>query len=100
MTLRLVTENAIDKLNWKDGYEMPKQGCSDRIRKATRLVVERDGEFLVSATGAFLRWSISPYDAWSTRDRTLAYMVTWKTRGRLFLFNPVVGEIKPIGASK
>lgn len=66
------------------------------IRKATCLIIERDGEFLVGASELGLRWSISPYDAWSTRDKMTAFRVAWKVRGRLFLFNPIVGQLKEL----
>ncbi len=68
----------------------------DIIRKATCLIIERDGEFLVAVSELGLRWSISPYDAWSTRDKMTAFKVAWKVRGRLFLFNPIVGQLKEL----
>lgn len=66
------------------------------IRKATCLIIERDGEFLVGMSGSLPRWSVSHYDAWRTRDKTQAFNVAWKVRGRLFLFNPIVGQLKPL----
>lgn len=66
------------------------------IRQATCLIIERDGEFLVAVSKLGFRWSISPYDAWSTRDRMKAFRVSWAVRGRLFLFNPIVGQLKPL----
>lgn len=68
----------------------------DYLKKATRLIIERDGEFFVGASELGLRWSVSPYDAWSTRDKMTAYKVAWKVRGRLFLFNPVARQLKPL----
>lgn len=68
----------------------------DNIRKATCLIIERDGEFLVGTSALGLRWSNSPYDAWSTRDKMKAFRVSWVVRGRLFLFNPIVGQLKPL----
>ena len=68
----------------------------DIIRKATCLIIERDGEFLVAVSELGLRWSISPYDAWKTRDKMTAFRVAWKVRGKLFLFNPIVGQLKPL----
>lgn len=64
------------------------------IRQATCLIIERDGEFLVAVSELGFRWSISPYDAWSTRDKMKAFRVSWAVRGRLFLFNPIVGQLK------
>ena len=66
------------------------------IRKATCLIIERDGEFLVAVSELGLRWSVSPYDAWSTRDKMTAFKVAWRVRGRLFLFNPIVGQLKEL----
>lgn len=66
------------------------------VRKSTCLIVERDGEFLVGASELGLRWSQSPYDAWSTRDKMTAFKVAWKVRGRLFLFNPIAKQLKPL----
>lgn len=66
------------------------------IRQATCLIIERDSEYLVGASASGLRWSQSPYDAWSTRDKMTAFRVAWKVRGRLFLFNPIVGQLKPL----
>jgi hypothetical protein len=70
-----------------------KQTMAD-IRSATRLIIKRDGKFLVGASGLFLRWSESPYDAWHTRNRTAAFNVAWKVRGLPYLFNPVAGQIR------
>jgi hypothetical protein len=66
------------------------------IRKATCLIIERDGEFLVAVSELGFRWSVSPYDAWSTRDKMTAFKVAWRVRGRLFLFNPIVGQLKEL----
>lgn len=66
------------------------------IRIATCLIIERDGEFLVGASELGLKWSTSPYDAWSTRDKMTAFKIAWKVRGRLFLFNPIVGQLKEL----
>ena len=70
-----------------------KQTMAD-IRSATRLIIEKDGEFLVGVSGVSLRWSRSPYDAWHTRNRTDAFNVAWKVRGLPYLFNPVAGQIR------
>ena len=64
------------------------------IRKKTTLVVEKDGEYLTGMS-MFLRWSLSPYDAWMTRNIEHARMVADKVGGRLMLFNPIVCQIRP-----
>lgn len=66
------------------------------IRIATCLIIKRDGEFLVGVSELGLKWSTSPYDAWSTRDKMTAFRIAWKVRGRLFLFNPIVGQLKEL----
>lgn len=68
----------------------------DYLKKSTCLIIERDGEFLVSASWFGVKWSVSPYDAWSTRDKMTAFKVAWKVRGRLFLFNPIAKQIRPL----
>lgn len=71
---------------------MPK----DDIRLYTRLIVRNGNEYLVGVqmvTGQ-LRWSTSPYDAWGTRIRLNARMVAEKTNGTIYLFNPIVGQLK------
>lgn len=63
------------------------------IREKTTLVVEKDGQYLM-AFNFFLRYALSPYDAWQTRDIEAAQMVADRIKGNLMLFNPVVGQIR------
>lgn len=63
------------------------------LRTQTTIVIEKNGEYLVGFN-YFLRWAVSPYDAWHTRDRTAAQMVANRIGGRMVLFNPVVGQIR------
>jgi len=67
-----------------------------KARKATVLVVRRGVEYLVGRIPYSLefRWSRSPYDAWGTRDRESARKVARMVGGDLWLFNPVVGQLK------
>lgn len=67
----------------------------DDIRRKTGLIVRRNGEYLVGHS-CFLRWSTSPYDAWRTRNRDDAEQVAEKVGGELWLFNPVVGQIRKV----
>ena len=71
----------------------------DDIRRQTSLIVRRGNEYLVGYSGIFLRWSISPYDAWKTRNRRAAKMVAEKVGGRLVLFNPIIGQKRDYGES-
>ena len=66
------------------------------IREATRLVIKRGNEFLVGLIigGPDLRWSLSAYDAWWTRNPEEAKMVAKKTGGDVWLFNPVAGQLR------
>lgn len=66
----------------------------DEIRKQTGLIIEKDGEFLIGYNGLFLRWGISPSDAWKTRDIDAAKMVSEKFGGQIMLFNPVVRQLR------
>ena len=47
------------------------------IRRKTALIVRKENEFLVGTIlySTDLRWSIYPWDAWSTRDRSQARAV-------------------------
>lgn len=66
------------------------------IRKQTCLIIRKDGEFLVGTIlkSTDLRWSRSPYDAWSTRNIGFAEMVAAMVGGELVLFNPIVNQMK------
>ena len=68
------------------------------IRKATCLIIRRGGEFLVGTIlySTDLRWSTSPYDAWSTRRREDAERVARATGGEPVLFNPVARQMKTL----
>jgi len=65
-------------------------------RRRTVLIVRRGVEYLVGRIpySVELRWSRSPYDAWSTRQREKAEQVARATGGDIWLFNPVVGQIR------
>ena len=72
------------------------------IREQTRLIVRRGEDFLVGTIlySTDLRWSASPWDAWSTRNREKAEMVAKKVAGDLWLFNPVAGQLREVTAWK
>jgi len=69
-----------------------------KARKATVLVVRRGVEYLVGRIPYSLefRWSRSPYDAWGTRDRESARKVARMVGGDIWLFNPVVGQLREL----
>lgn len=66
------------------------------VREKTVLIIKRGDEYLVGvicfSTG--LRWSISKYDAWTTRRREDAERVASAVGGTVMLFNPIVNQIR------
>ena len=66
------------------------------IRQATVLIVRRGTDFLVGRIPYSMeyRWSRSPYDAWGTREKDKAQKVAKLLGGDLWLFNPVVGQLR------
>ena len=68
------------------------------IRRATCIIIRKDGEYLVGTIlySTDLRWSWSPYDAWRTRRKEDAERVAGKVGGEMVLFNPIVRQMKAI----
>ena len=66
------------------------------IRSETCLIVKRGSEYLVGTIlySQDLRWSDSPWSAWRTRSREQAEKVARVTGGDVWLFNPIVGQIR------
>ena len=66
----------------------------DDIRRKTGLIIRKGNEFLVGTIcySKDLRWSVSPWDAWRTRDPEAARRVAEKVGGEIDLFNPVAGQ--------
>ena len=66
------------------------------IRLCTGIIIEKDGQFLVgiSILTKELVWHESPYDAWMTREKDKAYMVSEKVCGKRYLFNPIVNQLR------
>lgn len=66
----------------------------DDIRRATGLIIRKENEFLVGTIlwSTDLRWSLSPWDAWRTRDPGAARQVAEKVGGEIELFNPVTAQ--------
>ena len=66
------------------------------IRKQTGLIIRRNGEYLVGVAmlSDGLRWSVSPYDAWRTRDTDKARKVARAVGGTVMLFNPVARQMR------
>lgn len=70
------------------------------IRRATCIIIRKNGEYLVGTIlySTDLRWSWSPYDAWRTRRKEDAERVARKVGGEMVLFNPIVNQMKEMGA--
>lgn len=70
----------------------------DELRKKTVLIIRKNGEYLVGQQlyDGPLRWSLSRWDAWQTRDREKARRIALATGGVTILFNPIIGEEKAI----
>ena len=66
------------------------------IRIYTVIIIEKDGKFLVGKEmmSDDLRWSDSPYEAWKTRRKDKAYIVSDKVKGTRYLFNPVARQLR------
>ena len=66
------------------------------IRAKTFLIVRRGNEYLVGRIlySTEYRWSLSPWDAWCTRDWGDAEYEARQTGGDLWLFNPVAGQLR------
>lgn len=71
----------------------------DEIRKQTCIIIRKNGEYLVGTVlySHELRWSLSVYDAWRTRDMEKARRIARKVGGVMVLFNPVVNQRRLIG---
>ena len=69
------------------------------IRTKTCIIIRKNSEFLVGyiVYSDELRWSVSQYDAWKTRDREEAAEVARKVGGVMVLFNPIVNQRRVIG---
>lgn len=68
------------------------------IRLLTALIIRKGPEYLVGTIvySTDLRWSISPWDAWRTRNRNDAERVARATGGEVWLFNPIAGQLKEV----
>ena len=66
------------------------------LRRRTCLVIRRGSEYLVAVTflTAGPKWSESVYDAWRTRNREHARRVAEKLGGEIYLFNPIIGQLR------
>ena len=70
------------------------------IRQETCVIVRRGNEYLVGKIVFCneLRWSLSRWDAWRTRDLEAARRVARKVGGEMRLFNPIVGQERALSA--
>ena len=71
---------------------------TENLRKATRLIIKKDGLYMVGRIlySRELRWSTSPNDAWWTRDMSKAEFVARQLGGTVVLYNPVVNQIRTL----
>lgn len=68
----------------------------EEIRRATCIVIRRNGQYLSHremCTGRLV-WSPHLSSAWRTRDREAARNVSRMTGGRQMLFNPITWEVR------
>ena len=71
-----------------------------KIDTETQLIIKKGNEYLIGAKfmpkdqEKDLRWSISAWDAWKTRDRENAERVARAVGGEIWLFNPIAGQIR------
>ena len=68
----------------------------DAIRRETGIIIKKGNEYLVGTIlySTDLRWSLSPYDAWKTRNKAAAEKVARKVGGIMVLFNPILNMKK------
>ena len=66
------------------------------IRLYTRIIIKKGNEYLVGriAGTSQLKWSISPWDAWFTRDAIIAKIIAERVNGMRMLFNPVSKQLR------
>ena len=71
---------------------------TDDVRRKTRIIIRRGVEYLVGTIlySTDLRWSRSPYGAWGTRNMEQAEKLEKVVGGDLWLFNPIVGQLKEL----
>ena len=67
-----------------------------KVSERTVVIIGRDGKYITGTVlgGRTLKWSSSPYDAWSTRSIGIARIIAEQVGCDLFLFNPVVSQTK------
>ena len=66
------------------------------IRKKTVLIIRKDNQYLVARCplSGRLIWRQDYSDAWKTRVRAAARSVADKTGGEVYLFNPIVCQMR------
>lgn len=70
----------------------------EELRRQTCVIIRKNGEYLVSRIlgSNELRWSNSPYEAWTTRNVETARDIARRTGGIMVLWNPIVRQMKVI----
>lgn len=66
------------------------------IREKTCLIIRRGMEYYVGKIlhSELDKWSTSPFDAWNARDREEARETAEELGGEIWLFNPIVCQLK------
>lgn len=67
-----------------------------KVSERTVVIIGREGKYITGTVlgGRTLKWSSSPYDAWSTRSIGIARIIAEQVGGDLFLFNPIISQTK------
>lgn len=67
-----------------------------KVSERTVVIIGRDGKYITGTVlgGRTLKWSSSPYDAWSTRSIGIARIIAEQVGCDLFLFNPIISQTK------
>lgn len=70
------------------------------VREKSCVIIRRGNEYMVGKIvfSNELRWSISKWDAWNTRDMRKARKIAERVGGVPVLFNPIVGVTKEVEA--
>lgn len=72
------------------------------IRKETVLIVRKGKQYVqtVSVITSGTIWTTCQYDAWRTRDINEAIRQARDVDGEIWLFNPIIGTLRPADMSK
>lgn len=68
----------------------------DTLRKATCLVIQKDGEYLsrIGSMVGLMVWDVHLSNAWTTRNKEKAMCKADEFGGTLMLFNPIIWRVE------